>query len=170
MMLMQLHVADVRCGLCLLAVLAGDECLVCVFVMRVVNACDMSWCFVMDASAGVIWKWFNGCASPFAKSCSVCHLVRVWVFVAVINWNALWCLNVIRNFHKLHYIKFLSPIIGNQKHILCLENTPKSVSKPNRLQLILRWKENQHWQHNIQYASAMTITIYYNDKKWIIYI
>ena len=54
MMLMQMHAADFHCGLCLLAVLAGDECLVCEFVMRVVNVCDMSWCFVMDASVGVI--------------------------------------------------------------------------------------------------------------------
>ena len=51
---MMLHAADFYGGLCLLAVLAGDECLVCEFVMRVVNVCDMSWCFVMDASVGVI--------------------------------------------------------------------------------------------------------------------
>ena len=43
MMLMQMHAADFHCGLCLLPVLAGDEGLVCEFVMRVVNVCYMSW-------------------------------------------------------------------------------------------------------------------------------
>ena len=54
MMLLQLRAADFHCGLCLLAVLAADECLVCEFVMRVVNVCGMSWCCVMDASVGAI--------------------------------------------------------------------------------------------------------------------